>query len=210
MNDWSQIYLQHSTSHCRKRNLGCTGIVSNLGEKNQHCNPFQVKSFQQAQAAKAKICAVYWPCQNISRRGCYFKSTSPCFDWVPNILFWNTMQPRVLWPCVWIGWGHTLWPSTIFRTSPDVVFSSLWPALLATLSLTHRPCWKLGPHTHYTTTEQSWRLVTLLEICNVFTEDVHLIIWQEDVKLYCFKMWQGCQKHNNLAVLEVFFFQQLW
>ena len=29
MNDWSQLYLQHSTSHCRKRNLGCTGIVSN-------------------------------------------------------------------------------------------------------------------------------------------------------------------------------------
>ena len=54
--------------------------------------------------------------------------------------------------------------------------------------------------THYITTQQFWRLVTILEICNVFIDDVHLIIWQEDVKLYCFEMWQEqCQKHHSFV-----------
>ena len=183
----------------KKSGLHWNCFKRNLGEKNRHCNPFQVKSFQQAQAAKAKICAVYWPCQNISRCGCYFKSTSPCFDWVPKILFWNTMQPRVLWPCVWIGWGHTLWPSTIFRTSPDVVFSCLWPALLTTLSLTHRPCWKLGPHTHYITTEQSWRFVTLAMF------SLRMFIWSFGRRMWSYIVLT-CDRSSarNIIILCVF------
>ena len=48
MNDWSQIYLQHSTSQCWKGNLHRNCFKRNLAEKNRHCNPFQAKSFQQA------------------------------------------------------------------------------------------------------------------------------------------------------------------
>ena len=57
MNDWSQIYLQHSTLQRRKRNVGALHrnyLKRNLGEKNRHCNPFEAKSSQQSPTGEGK------------------------------------------------------------------------------------------------------------------------------------------------------------